>query len=373
VDTIEGLALVRGQATDLMNLFNCAILPTLSELCGSLPGTGDCEMGCCLRFQDGKLQMLNCGVWEDVAGQEGNEPGTLQPTGEGQQPAPGGGCTKFRATLQSGSQWLLPVPVNSGDTITISDFSGATHESPAIPWVGPQGQDLFFGTYQTGTEVFFDDTPVPSAPNQSVIVYINGFAYSPLDGPFTVPGGVVNVQPYFDFNVVDVDSIGGFVQFTVEVCNEQVPDWTHEFDFSKGTGKWFAISDGGALATWSPDGWQGANDVFGGCAPDPTDRGLLFIQRNLDSSQHISTVRIIGSTDTNNGPGNGDRTFYYDASTITLGLNASTGAFDVTVSPGATVTTSIKVLINSLCFAAPPSITVNKVIVTGTGTDPFLM
>src|SRR5690348_11766265 len=69
VATVDEFIKVQGWAIKLMNRMNCRTLPTLKDLIGLLPEGGDCDMGCCLRFQDGKLQQLECGVWVDVPGQ----------------------------------------------------------------------------------------------------------------------------------------------------------------------------------------------------------------------------------------------------------------------------------------------------------------
>jgi hypothetical protein len=250
VATLAELELVRGQATDLMNLFNCAVLPTLEELCQSAGG-GEGDMGCCLRFVDGKLQELVCGVWTDVAGQEGlSLSSPPQPGGGTPQPAPGGGCQAYPGEMSADDIWAIPTPLSTGDVVTITQTGGASNDStlPTPFWFCPDGQ-LFFGGGCVGGGGTSVTDPVPTALHQSLIINIGGNYYDLMSGPFTVPAGISNAQASIQVNTDVLSNMHGTLTFTVQVCNNQAEAWTSTLDLTVNS---FSDFITGAFAPWTP-------------------------------------------------------------------------------------------------------------------------
>jgi len=270
VNSREELEIVRGQATDLMNLFNCAILPTLQELCAQpLGGCGEDCMGCCLRYMDNKLQMLNCGVWEDVPGQgAGIFPPPPQPGGGTPQPEPGG-CRKYHAQMPATEQWYVPTVVNTGDVITASNFGGASNESGIPTWFCPNGQLFFAGSCQ-GSGFPSDPTdPLTTGRHQQLIVEINGFFYDLVAGPVTVPSGVINESATVQLNIDDLSLLQGTVTFDIEVCNNAAEPWDLPENLELNSGRWDTDIAGlsGTQSVWTPGvGWSSVDcdNLLGG-------------------------------------------------------------------------------------------------------------
>lgn len=228
VETTEEFVIVQGQAIKLMNLFNCRILPTLQDLIGIIGTEGDDCMGCCLRFQDGKLQQLVCGVWEDVPGQGSGTPVTpTQPGAGSPQPAPGGGQSQYCGALSRDDQWLLPTPVNAGDVLLFNNLAGAWNDDREIIWNCPDGWVYALGacgqTFPHGSP-----DPLPTALHMSLIALIDGNYYNVLNldtegNPqhFIIPGGISNAQCLIIANIDDASHVKGEVSFCVNIENNQ--------------------------------------------------------------------------------------------------------------------------------------------------------
>lgn len=251
-------------ATQIINGGNCPEL--------AIPiAESDYEMSVCeqLRFQDGKLQGLCCGEWTDIAGQPPGGIATPQPANGAEQPAAGGGCVTYHGTMMGSERWLIPTPVSSGDQISVSNFDGATVEDPDFLWVGPQGLLFFGGAYQPGTGSHIGADPVNTALHQSLIIFIGGNFYTLFPGPFTVPVGVSNEQPYLMLNTSAPGNVIGTVQFDVQVCNNQVGTWSKTWDFTLTPGLWQPESDSlfTNAAVWTPGvGWVQTDQNFSGAS-----------------------------------------------------------------------------------------------------------
>jgi len=258
---VDALQKVQGQVFNLIAQFNCATAPTLEQLCGTSAAGDDCDMGCCLRFQNGVLQELNCGVWTDVAGQPAGgifSPG--QPGAGSPQPTPGGGCQLYHANLPGNGVWLLPTTVSTGDTLLISGEVGVSYNNVSLDWYCPDGS-VFFAGLCTGITQLDGGNPLPSVPTNKIIAFIGGTAYD-VEGPmFTVPGGISNQQVQFQVNIASLSDGGGSVGFDVEVCNNQLGTFTHTFDFTTSPSGWVldpAYSPG--LGAWvAGQGWSCAD------------------------------------------------------------------------------------------------------------------
>jgi len=296
-------------------------------------------------------------------------PAAPQAGGQGSTPPAPGECRTFKGDMGGQSPWYVPALVTTGDTLNLIPGDGIFYDGGSLAWFCPDG--FRFVVSCTGIQFFDAGSQMPSVPIGRIVAKIGTTYYDIQGGPFTVPGGHTNDPVQLEMNSPNPSLNGGDVQLSIEVCNNQETSWTHTFDFAPSTQGWFAVSNGGVFNSWNIGGWVQANDTSGGCSPSPSDRGLLGIAINMPSPRFITSIRVLGNTDTDKGPGNGLRAALVDSTQYNLGIDASTGDFDATVTPGATASTSLSVYVNSLCFASPPNITVFKVIVSGTGTDPF--
>jgi len=365
--TLAELENVRGQATDLMNLFNCARLPSLEDLLGTQGSGCEEDCMCCLRFQDGKLQSLVCGVWTDVPGQEGGIiPASPQPGDGTPQPKPGE-CKKYHGQLPATEQWYLPTVVNSGDVITASNFGGASNAPPAITWNCPTGLLFFAGQCQGDGLVADFLGPLSTAFTQALIIEINGSFYDLTQGPFTVPGGVVNETCTVQLNWNDLSELQGNVTFDIEVCNNVPADWTHEFNFQLGPQGW-AVRDEG---DWTPSvGFVDGQVIYTGTYYRGAD-----INRLGADPYTLTRIQAFGSCTTGIAP-------------LTFGVGASTpGSYIAQITP---VTGDLYVDTGPISIASVTDLycdlivshqvgsdgggtaLITKIIVSGQGTDPYL-
>lgn len=188
-------------------------------------------------------------------------------------PQPGGHCQTYSTTMIGSDGYLVPGTLNAGDTIHVSNFSGATREGGALFWYGPQGLQFFNNAYLPNT-TFTDPTdPVPTAPHQSLVLHLGGVYYELVSGTFTVPGGVTNQQGTIVLNTSTAGDLLGTVGFDVEVCNNQALSWSHTFDFTINSfGDLFTFPThgylNGPLGFWSPgvgyvNAYQTASDGKG--------------------------------------------------------------------------------------------------------------
>jgi len=223
----------------------------------------DYDMSLCeqLRFQNGQLQALCCGVWTNISGQPsqgiggGGQPGSGSP-----QPAPNGGCQSYQGSLDANGQWVCPYPVSTGDTIQITALNGAWTDGSGN-WYCPQG-DVFFAGLCTVPSGVNGADPLPASPHMGLITKIAGAYHFIGDSAiFTVPGGVSNKLLILQANSAALANNYGTVTFAVNVCNNQVGTFSHRFDFTTGTHGWTLFTGDSqfpaGMGSWSPGvGWK---------------------------------------------------------------------------------------------------------------------
>src|SRR6266496_2153885 len=191
------------RSMDLINIFAAAEICTNALL---LSDELEYEMSVCeqLRFQDGKLQGLCCGVWSDISGQppQGWQTG---PTGIGQTPpSAGGGCVSYKAGLSGNGYWYAPFVVNTGDTLTISNSKGATYNPANGLWYCTDGSTFFAGACLASTATNAGN-PMPAVLTGKLIAKIGGTFYDVNNGgTFVVPAGIASQPVTFQFNYASV-------------------------------------------------------------------------------------------------------------------------------------------------------------------------
>lgn len=194
------------------------------------PATGGLEMedcmGCCLRWNDGVLEMFSCGEWQAVPGTPGGVPGpggsTLPPSGG--QPAPGE-CREYNLLLNANMATILPIQVSTGDTVQVSAFKGAWSDAFPDPvtaiWYCANGAIYALG-FCSGAQHTEGGDPLPTAPHMGLIAEVGGigtYLDFSLDGVIQgIPAGVTDENLTFIPNdSTPGDNLGG-VSFHVKVC-----------------------------------------------------------------------------------------------------------------------------------------------------------
>lgn len=184
------------------------------------------DMGCCIRWNNGVLEVFTCGEWTPVPGSSGGQPGpagVVIPTDEG-QPAPGE-CREYNLLVNSTLQTLLPMQVSTGDSIEVTEVKGAWSDSFPDPltafWYCGKGEIFALG-FCSGAQHTEGGDPDPTSPHMCVIGEVGGiaqfFAAYPGLTPYIVPPGVTNENVYFQANDGTPGDNQGSVSIHVKVC-----------------------------------------------------------------------------------------------------------------------------------------------------------
>lgn len=378
-----------GAANTLLGLFTEAgICPADNSSAGT--DWGDC-MGCCIRMRDGILQVLQCGEWVAVDGWTkeavtGAQPGTGTP-----QPPPGG-CSQFSGAIEPTVSWLLPVPVSTGDVITVTNLQGSWTPSQFTDiWLCPDGNIFFAGFCADGTQAFDSGAPMPTAPLNGTILFdgTNYYDVSLAANPgtpvvVTIGSGVTNKQLLVRCNFHGGVEPAGTVTFDIQICKNASVDWTHDFDFTLSPGPFAAYHATGytwvTVPTWVPSvGWQT------GLLEDPavTDEWrALWLQALISPASDLTaaaaTWTLTKGTDTSGGATEGaEITFnpaHVDAISLTLGALSNGGNFHSGSAAG-TASTNIKMYFTAGEAGAGSDpggqVTLTHLTVQGHGVDPF--
>lgn len=369
--TSEEIGLAQQRAFDLISLFSASAAGD----CGNAPvvaGNGiDCGedcMGCCLRYQNGVLQMFSCGVWTDVPGQPAGPGG--QPGGGSPQPAPGGGVAEYCAILPGQGQWLLPTKVSTGDTLLFGALEGAWHDTRDLFWNCPDG--FVFAEGICGeVPVRGSPDPLPTSRHMSIIANIGGTFHEVLNldafhqpTVFTVPGGINNAQVVIQANDDMLSDLVGTVTFCVQVVNNQGGNWIHDLDFTVTPQSFQAVQSGFTftlLARWvSGSGWLEVNN------PDGSGTSEDRIYRPV-TGYTATRIRVAGIVDS------ASHIYIYDGNETTAVL-----LHDEPVGPGAYISEWLgsRPIVNGIRIdlyiaTQPHSQAIVALHIEGSGTDPF--
>lgn len=335
-----------------------------------------------IRFDNaGQLQVLCCGVWNNVAGQPAQGiGGPGQPGGGGSVPS-AGQCTTYHAAFSANSQWLLPATVNAGDTLTFTNPKGAgTDGGVSGIWNCPNGQTFFAGGCVGFAGPKIGDV-APSLNHMELIAKIGAVWYVADAGVITVPGGIANAQVVIQCNDSSIADNSGNYTLDVAYCNNGSSTYTHTFNF--------ALTNGGFVdrvaAGWTPttiglwtagSGWTPETQTFSG-----TSLHGIQIQRVLGASVHLYTAQLTynltkGVVDA--GVSNG---LYLQLSGANVAAQSVASSADtngtgktLTVTPGDYVINTIAIDIRDGYHASPGtpgSSLVAQLVVTGPGADPW--
>lgn len=209
--------------------------------------------------------------------------GTLAPGGQQppQEPVPGQ-CYTYHVKLDGNSRWISPVPVETGDVITVTDAKGAWYNGAAYPlgpWNCPDGL-IYAGGICGGAPTIIGTNPAPTLGAMRLIGNIPGETPDEFFDMYNQSHSVTVSSPapfYLMPNDESLEDNQGSITFTVEICKSL---WCYNFDFSVDNGAWAssAVDGTGWGASYTGGRWQ---------APSTA----LAIKRSIPAETTIRTVR----------------------------------------------------------------------------------
>jgi len=185
---------------------------------------------------------------------------TIQDRGPGQLPP--GGTYNTCITLNARDRWLLPVPVSTGDVITVSSLAGAWSDGTVGYWC-PDGSTYLLGAcFATGKGHAGGD-PSGTLYHMQLALNIAGVWYDPTAGPVTVGAGVTNVTAWLQANDGTLADNQSAIGFCVGLVKSSIAanTWQHIFDFTTGQHGW-RVAGGGVYV--AGQGWATTDSAIGG-------------------------------------------------------------------------------------------------------------
>lgn len=140
-------------------------------------------------------------------------------------PIPAGQSREFHVQLAAGQQWLFPVPIDAGDTITVTNATGAWNSYQLgflTDWNCPNGQEYILGICGQ-YRVPYNTDPNQNAWHMELMLSIGGNWYLPLRSAITVPGGISGEFPFFQGNQGNLPEGVGAINFDVTVLKASNP------------------------------------------------------------------------------------------------------------------------------------------------------
>jgi hypothetical protein len=265
-------------------------------------------MGCCLRFQDGVLQMLDCGVWVDVPGQGDGPMQPSQPGAGTGTPPPNGGTNQYCGALAGNQKWYLPFLVNSGDVLLVSGLNGAANDSRELFWHCGDGWLFVEDACWENIQYNESGDPLMGTRHMEIVANIGGTYYDILlvdnqgaTHPFTVPSGITNAQVILQYNTDYTAPIYGDVAFCVDVTNNASGGaFVEPQDFQRSPGNWHTCGNGtytvgvgftDTLVDSGPNSYRGVNLCLDDITPFHLTRITFDCDATLGSSpQNVACV-----------------------------------------------------------------------------------
>lgn len=169
--------------------------------------------------------------------------------GGGQPGSKGGGipgqCFSYHTKLSANTQWKLPVTIEDGDIITISNVKGGwTDNAPNVGyWYCPDGSQYVLGAC-TGSGSTSSLDPAPTINHMRLIIQVGAVYADAYNTTYTVPGGMGQVDAFLQANDVQIYDNGGDIELDIEICKG---GWCYEFGGSNGWSGWSIPGSLGAI------------------------------------------------------------------------------------------------------------------------------
>jgi len=178
-----------------------------------------------------------------------------------------GSCNTYFVTLAGNSQWVLPFPVNAGDTITVSEASGGWSDG-TINWYCPNGGFYTLGACGAGSAPVGTD-PIPTSSHMKLIGRIGASTYvNVYNTTYEVLTGVSDEQFLFQANDSSLEDNQGSVTFKVVACHKESAGCI-VYPFDENDGGWQPIVPASGFGVWDAAGyWLSEYINVGGPCPE---------------------------------------------------------------------------------------------------------
>lgn len=328
--------------------------------------------------QEGCLLQAQCvdGTWVTIYDPTTCVQAILTQTPPTAPPAPGA-CETYHVVLQGNGKYLLPVPVNAGDLISIENTNGGWSDG-SLDWWCPNGAAFVLGTCD-GVGSTRSGDPLPTSAHMRLIMNIDGTFYDAFNSLMPVPTGVSDAQMFFQANDDTLSDNAGSVSFDVSICAQAGPaTWTHTFDFAaNGQQGWTLNIPSGA----GPDGPTGvfSADGFHSLPWHSAAFGQYYnyisVQRDYLHDGVITDVAVYYSNSTD-GSSASVNAVDSDGADFYVWAYQVGGPFVMTHSGSISATAGQQALVDlaGSSQASGPvggEVVFTKVVFSGTGVDPF--
>jgi hypothetical protein len=309
----------------------------------------------------------------------GGQPGAGSP-----QPSPDGGTACYTGKLQANGVVLLPTVVNTGDIITVNNFSGAGTDGTA-QWFCPDGSIFFLGAC-AGPSGLNGSDPLPTAQHMSILAKIDGVYYPLAEvGAITVGASVVNQQVTLQVNDSSLGDNYGEYTFNVCVQNNQETTWTHELKFDLSANSfvnWNDLVSSGTPGTWTPGtGWI-ASTIYQGSSGEYFR--TVRIKRTGITPFKFRGATVVGDMTKGGFVGSGEYGVNVQVgvagsytSVVSVANSAMSDGSNQSWPDTASINGVDELRVVLTCSTSSPGDTTSggdtviKLIVTGEGSDPF--
>ncbi|MFL5667598.1 MAG: hypothetical protein ACJ8BW_40575 [Ktedonobacteraceae bacterium] len=280
---------------------------------------------------------------------------------------PNGGVINECESFDANAVLLIPGLLNSGDIITLSNADGSGYDGAGTRWYCPDGNQLFV-TCQADTTFLDGADPIPTSPHMQLIIQING-AFYPIGvgSPLVIPGGISNQQGWFQVNDASLTNNFGKYSICYTVKNNQAGTWSHTFDFTVGSQGWAyntRLSDNAPFANYVLGvGWQSV--VL-------TPGGFNDLDIFIPCLANVATVTIFVNDSVAFGWNvrrDGD---IHTVGAVAIDAGTTAGIGNETLFSGSGASVSSNLMFGAGAAGAPSTLTIMKIVVTGTGVNPFI-
>jgi hypothetical protein len=217
----NALNLVQMRVFTLMSEFDCQTGLTLDDICKLCPpdNISIVEDDMPIFRQEGCLLQTQCadGSWVTIYDPTACIPGSVS------QPAPGGDvapgdCREYDVVLQANSKWSLPVAIDNGDIVTISNAKGMWQDGTINPWHCPDGNNSPLGICVGGTAGFDGADPAPAFFHMRLVALSSVQAYDAFNTTIAIAGYGAPDQLVFQANDSTLSDDAGSISFHVSYC-----------------------------------------------------------------------------------------------------------------------------------------------------------